>query len=58
MRTQRGLGSTEAVTRLHSGESGEREQRGIEGEGANRGVSRVSGVEVELTRATDMTEAR
>jgi hypothetical protein len=38
--------------------SGEREQRGIEGEGANRGVSRVAGVEAELTGATNIVGTR
>jgi hypothetical protein len=39
MRTQRSLGSMAAATRLQGGESGEREKRGIEGKGENRGVS-------------------
>jgi hypothetical protein len=44
--------------RLHGGDSGERKQREIEGEGVNRGVSRVAGVEVELTGATYTAETR
>jgi hypothetical protein len=39
VRTQRTPESTATVTRLHGEESGEREQRGIEGVGANQGVS-------------------
>jgi hypothetical protein len=58
VRTQRSLGSTAIATQLHGGESNEHEQRGIEEERVNRGVSRVAGVEVELTRATDTAEAR
>jgi hypothetical protein len=50
--TRRGLGSTAA------GRAGERGQREIEGEGANRGVSRVAGVEAKLTEATDTARAR
>jgi hypothetical protein len=38
-RTQQSLGSMATATRLQGGESGEREKRGIEGKGANRGVS-------------------
>jgi hypothetical protein len=37
---------------------GECEQRGLEGEGANRGVSQVTGVEAELIGAIDMAGTR
>jgi hypothetical protein len=37
---------------------GEREQREIEGEGANRGASRVGGVEAEPTKATNTPGTR
>jgi hypothetical protein len=53
LREQRSLGSMMSATRLHGGESGEREQRGVEGERPNRGVSRVAGAEAELNGATD-----
>jgi hypothetical protein len=46
------------VTRLHGEDSSEREQRGIEGVGANQGVSWVASEEAKLTGATNTTEAR
>jgi hypothetical protein len=53
-----GPGSTVATTRLHDEQFRECKQRGIEREGANQGVSWVSGVQAKLTVATNTTEAR
>jgi hypothetical protein len=43
---------------LRGGRAGERGQIEIEGEGANRGVSRVADVEAKLTEATNTARAR
>jgi hypothetical protein len=58
MGTQQGPWSTVAESRLRGEESGEHEQREIEGLGANQRVPCVAGEEAELTRAMDTTRAR
>jgi hypothetical protein len=52
------LGSTVAELRLHWESSGERRPGGPEGLGVNRGVSRVTDGEAELTEATGAARAR
>jgi hypothetical protein len=57
-RTRRGLGSTVAERLRRGGKAGEHGLREIEGEGANRGVSRVAGDEARLTGIADTMRAR
>jgi hypothetical protein len=47
-----------AEARLHDEKSGEREQREIEGSGANQRMSCVAGEAAKLTEAMDATRAR
>jgi hypothetical protein len=56
--TRRGLRSTAAELLRCGGRVGEHGPREIEGEGANRGVSRVAGDDAKLTGATNTARAR
>jgi hypothetical protein len=57
-RARHGHGSTAAELRQGRERTGKHGPRETEGEGTNRGVSRVAGDEAKLTEATDTARAR